>query len=152
MHGKERDDEMYYEYIEERIMTAKCGDLDAFGGLVMEGCGSLYLYAAMLRETKEERLRLVKNTYVSAWNSLQRLEIPNKYDVWLKGLMWKQAAIETNESEDEVRRTAVSGVNDLIKQAFASAENYWYLGIDDKKKLAESVMDDIRTNRWKKIS
>ena len=59
---------MQYEYLEERIMMSKCGDLKAFEGLILEGCGSLYLYAAMIKNTKNERIRLVRNTYMTAWN------------------------------------------------------------------------------------
>lgn len=138
---------MFYEFIEERIMASKCGDLDAFEKLILEGCGSLYLYASMLRETKEERFRLVKNTYLLAWNKLQQLEIPEKYDVWIKSLLWKQAAMETSDDEEEVRKTALCGVNNLIKQAFASAENYWYIPLGEKKKLAGMVIDDIKIGR-----
>ena len=143
---------MQYEYLEERIMMSKCGDLKAFEGLILEGCGSLYLYAAMIRGTKSERIRLVRNTYMAAWNRLQMLEIPDRFDLWIKNLLWKQAAIECQEEEESIQKIAEDGVSDLIKRAFKSSENYWYLPLDDKNKLARSVINDIKSGKDRMIS
>ena len=143
---------MQYDYLEERIMMSKCGDLEAFESLILEGCGSLYLYAAMIKNTKNERLRLVRNTYMSAWNKLQKLEIPDRFDLWIKGILWKQAAIECNEEEDVIQKMAEDSVSDLIKRAFKASENYWYLSIDDKNRLAQTVVNDIRSGKDRMIS
>ena len=142
---------MQYEYIEEKVMLSKCGNLDAFSQLIMEGCGSLYLYAAMLKNTKTERIRLVRNTYLSAWGNISCLEVPDKFDLWLKGILWKQAAIETDGEEEEMRVLAEEGVNTLIKEAFKSAENYWYLPLQEKERLAYSVIEDIRSREQERI-
>ena len=143
---------MQYEYLEERIMMSKCGDLEAFESLIMEGCGSLYLYAAMIKNTKGERIRLLRNTYMAAWNRLQMLEIPGRFDLWIKSLLWKQAAVECDGTEELIQKIAEDGVNELIKRAFKEAENFWYLPLDDKSRLAQTVIDDIRRGRNTKIS
>lgn len=143
---------MQYEYLEERIMMSKCGDLKAFEGLILEGCGSLYLYAAMIKNTKNERIRLVRNTYMTAWNRLQMLEIPGRFDLWIKGILWKQAAIECHEEEEVIQKIAEDGVSNLIREAFKSSENYWYLPLDDKYSLAETVISDIQSGASRMIS
>ena len=138
---------MVYERIEEKIMRAKCGDTAVFEELIMEGCGSLYLYAAMIKDSKAARFRLVRETYNVAWNRITALEIPTGFDVWLKGIMWKQAAADENRTEAEIKELAEDGVSALLKTAFQEAENYWYLPLKDKILLAAAVMSDIRCGR-----
>lgn len=138
---------MVYDRIEERIMRAKCGDTDVFEELIIEGCGSLYLYAAMIKDSKAERFRLVRETYNTAWNRITALEIPGRFDLWIKGIMWKQAAVDENRTDAEMRELAEDRVSSLLKKAFEEAENYWYLPLKDKKLLAAAVMSDIRCGR-----
>ena len=138
---------MVYESIDERIMRVKCGDMAVFEDLILEGCGSLYLYAAMIKDSKAERFRLVRETYMIAWDRIRALEIPTRFDIWIKGIMWKQAAIEEGKTETEVKELAEDRVSTLLKRAFREAENYWYLPLDDKRLLAAAVMSDIRCGR-----
>lgn len=134
---------MYYDNIEERIMLVKCGDVSAFEELVLEGCGSLYLYAAVLRDTKKERFDLVRSTYLHAWDRLTMLEMPEKYDVWIKGILWQEAAAEYDEDEVAVEHVAHDRVSRIMREAFRYAENYWYLSPEDKARLTSSVISEI---------
>ena len=56
------------------------------------------------------------------------------------------------EGEVLVQKIAEDGVSNLIREAFKSSENYWYLPLDDKYSLAETVISDIRRGASRMIS
>ena len=141
---------MAYEDIDEKLIKVECGDFNAYREIIIEGCGSLYLYASMIKDSKADRIRLVRETYMIAWNRLIRLEMTGRFDIWLKSILWQHAAVEEGKTEAEVREFAEDKVNLLLKSAFREAENYWYLPSIDRQLLAASIVKEIKGGNTRK--
>jgi hypothetical protein len=135
---------MNYSQLNQRIRLVQAGDREAFASLVREGCGSLYLYAIVIREHKKEALQLVSATYIRAWNGIASLRVPDEFDLWLKGILWHEAAVSTTETTEGLRRRVQAKLDILMHQAFLQTENYWYLPVADRRRLVEDVMARVK--------
>lgn len=68
------------------VQRAQGGDREAFGQLVERFQGRVYAAAMAITADPDEARELAQETFVRALQSLPRLEAPEKFQPWLRGI------------------------------------------------------------------
>lgn len=68
------------------VEAARNGDRAAFGRLVEQFRGRVFAMALAITADREEAQELTQETFVRALKSLPRLEAPEKFQPWLRGI------------------------------------------------------------------
>jgi RNA polymerase sigma-70 factor (ECF subfamily) len=70
----------------ELVLAAQNGDRDAFGQLVRHYRGRIYAMAMAITADHDEAQELTQETFVRALKNLPRLEAPERFHPWLRGI------------------------------------------------------------------
>ena len=80
------DDGYSSEASVQLVVAAQNGDRDAFSRLVEHYRGPVYAMAMAITADRDEALELTQETFIRALKNLPRLEAPDKFHPWLRGI------------------------------------------------------------------
>ena len=77
--------------VEELVLLAKEGDQDAISALYEQTYNSVYQSVRAIMKDEDEALDVLQDSYIKGFQSLDKLEDPEKFQPWMKQIAANQA-------------------------------------------------------------
>ena len=77
--------------MEELVLLARKGDQEAISELYEQTYNSVYQSVRAIMKDEEEALDVVQDSYIKGFQNLDKLEMPEKYQAWMKQIAANQA-------------------------------------------------------------
>lgn len=133
------------------MRCSRSGALSAYRKMIADGCSDLYVYAAVIKGSRQDAVELVRQTYLTAWKKKDEIRDPEKIDIWMKGIMCRIALPRGKKETGNPDFRKNPAIDKLMRKSLENAKMQWILNETEQQKLCSEVIREIKRTMNRKM-